>query len=156
MLENKIIVSSVNNGCVVGVMDLVHGPNRRFTNDVCKMMKSCDCILLCNIEYMHVYKLLKLIMGDSRVNAPWVAKGVAEGFYQDDEFVSIKDVIIRRKDLYTEVGIWNELRVTPLRHKYIDQSDLVWCPGLETHKDYVNHNDPPKSITKISDWECVV
>ena len=153
MLENKMIVSSVDHGCVVGVMDLVHGPNRRFTDDVCSMMKSCDCIFLCNTEYMNVHKLLDPIMGGSRVNTHWVARGVGESFYGG---VRIQDVIIRKKDLHTENEIWYELRVTPLIHKYIDQSDLVWCPGLESHRDFMNNNDPDKRITKISDWECVV
>ena len=153
MLENKIIVSSVNNGCVVGVMDLVHGPNRRFTDDVCSMMKSCDCIFLCNTEYHKVHKLLKSIMGDSRVNTHWVARGVGESFYEDGEWVRIQDVIIRKKDLHTENEIWYELRVTPLIHKYIDQSDLVWCPGLQSYEHSMNNMHPDKRITQISDWE---
>ena len=153
-----MIVSSVDHGCVVGVMDLVHGPNRRFTDDVCSMMKSCDCIFLCNTEYIKVSNLLDPILGDSTGNVtdlPWVATGgVSDGFHLDGEFFYIQDMIITRKDLHMDpVWIWRELRRAPLQHKYIDQSDLVWCPGLETHEDYVNHNDPTKRITKISDWE---
>ena len=144
--NNKIIVSSFNNDCAVGVLDLVHGPNRRFVDDVCSMMKSCDYIFLCNTAYEHVYELLEPIIGDDRGNVtdfPWVVTTASTAFPVDGEMVHIQDVFLLKTD--TKIGyykIWGELRLKPLEHKYIDQSDLVWCPGLETHEDH----------TKISDW----
>jgi hypothetical protein len=149
MQKNEIIVSSVQYGCVVRVMDLVHGPNRRFIDDVSSMMNSCDCIFLCNTEYHKVHNLLKPLIGDFTAgvtDSTWNALGYG--------VVGIQDVIMARKDLHMEPErIWRELRTAPLQHKYIDQSDLVWCPGLETSEHFMNNMNPDERITKISDWE---
>ena len=157
MQKNEIIVSSVQHGCVVGVMDLVHGPNRRFIDDVSSMMNSCDCIFLCNIEYHKVHNLLKPLIGDFKgdvTHGTWTARGYGDGFKVDGAIVFINDVVMTKKDLHMDpIRIWRELRRAPLQHKYIDQSDLVWCPGLETLEEFVNHTNPDKRITQISDWE---
>jgi len=157
MQKNEIIVSSVQYGCVVGVMDLVHGANRRFIDDVSSMMNSCDCIVLCNTEYHKVHDLLNPLIGDFAgdvTDGTWTAVGVGDGFNVDGALVFLNDVIIKRKDLHIDPQwIWKELRRAPLQHKYIDQSDLVWCPGLQSYEHSRNNMHPDKRITQISDWE---